>query len=231
MKKSFSLLSRSIFVVLAGVSAQAIVIGVGDIDDPATDPSYAYQFGWPQMVDGSANPVQTTFDADFVHTNMEVFKPGPAAVRAIAGSTNAMATITFDFSSSGYAPTNVVFKDSMFLFGEAAGERTAGETMYSTDGSTWTTISSSTTTNGSVVNSAGVSIALNSPSTVYYRIRFDVLADDTSDGFNADVNQWARTGAGAQDFQANFALIPEPASMGLLLTAGGMALALRRMVR
>ena len=223
-------------IVLTSVSAHAIVIGAGDITNPATDPSYSYDLTYADMVvydNVTSNWVadQTTFDADFVHTNMEVFKPGPAAVRAVTGFTNAMATITFDFSSSGYAPTNVVFKDSIFLFSEAAGERVAGESMYSTDGSSWTTISSSTTTNGSVVNSGGVSVALNSPSTVYYRIQFDVLAGDSDGSFNQDANQWSRTGGGAQHFVADFDLIPEPASIGLLLTAGGVAVFLRRMRR
>lgn len=193
----------------------------GDIVDTGGVPTYTYRLTDSDMA------TTTKFFNNFDVENMLVNTVSVRHINALAGETTASATIVWDFSGTGYAPTNVVFKDSFSLFRYAQDERNAAVSSFSVNGTDWTEINAHATNaddNHSV--NAGAAFALNSPSTIYYRIEFSVLPDDGDDAFTAVGAQWNR--ANQQTFEAAFELEeadlpdPPPVASGIAVIAGSL---------
>lgn len=214
--------TRRVFTLL--LLLPFITAGVGEgvevkqQDLSASGDRFTYQLGWMQLV-SEGEPDQSIFEADFHYENMEVFRHGPAFVRAVPGATQATASITFDFSDLDVTPTNVVFRDSLFLFGANDGERVHAHTAYRVDDGDWVSLQETTTEEGHGINAAGISIPLNQSDRVTYRVEFKVLPDDTDGVFTQSRNQWGRTGGEAQSFRATFDLAPRPAPTGALVVS------------
>lgn len=201
------------------VSMATLVLQPSDIDTNGV-PSYAYSLSFTDM--GSTNK----FFGDFSAVNLELETGSIRWVNAVEGETTASAIISWDFSGTGYTPTNVVFQDSFSLF-QFATERNEAVSSFSVNGTDWTVINAHQTTDGANhSNNSGTSFALNSPSVVYYRFEFSVLPDDADGTFTAVRAQWNRSNQ--TTFEATFQVIPEP-TVSVLYLLGGLALLVRRL--
>lgn len=97
-------------------------------------PTYQYSLTYTDLL------TTNKFFQDFQVENMGVETGSTRFIHAIEGETSAVATIIWDFSETGFLPTNVVFKDSFSLFGYNDGARNQGTSSFSVDGSDWTAV-------------------------------------------------------------------------------------------
>ena len=151
-------------------------------------------------------------------------------------STSAGVLYKFDFSQTTYRPTALSLREKFNLFNNIHGhDLTLAWSGWSTDATTWTTITSFTTPQntphggGTVTNYQTVIPGM--PEVVYYQMSMTTQTGDADGVLTEDHNQWNRISATSTDyFLADFTMaeVPEPLTLlGLTLGVGAVALRLR----
>jgi hypothetical protein len=146
-------------------------------------------------------------------------------------SSSAGLTYVFDFSHTNYRPTAMNLREAFTLFNNIHGpDLTRAWSGWSTNGSTWTTITDFTTPQnltygGGTLTQYGTTFS-GLPALVYYKMSMTTLPGDGDGVLTADQNQWNRidsTNAGS--FLVNFTVTPVPEPITLAgFALGGLAL-------
>lgn len=231
--KATALLSA---ISLVGISTShaALTITDGDI---VGDTSYVYSLSFADF----ATPDKFTNDV-FQSTGVSVVTEGAGAgerrfVSANVGLTSASLTYAFDFSSTGYRPTEVSFTEYLLVNIPTNWAATGSvRTEYSFDNENWTQVrlreatASFQTSNGTIAFETPTL-----PDVVYYRATYSITGtnqDGNPAAFPNSGLQWARQNpAWAPSFVADFAVtsIPEPSAFAALAGVLGLGIAgLRR---
>jgi len=173
----------------------------------------------------------TVFDNDvFSQSNVSVIQQGTGInerryVAANTGETSASLVYAFDFSGTSWLPEAVTFKTYLFAVDDASNTYKI-EADYSLNGVDWSLLrvidTSSTTGNQTTVgdNTLDFSSLGSLPDTVYYRVTYTALSGTVQNTHT----QWSRSADGQSNFSADFTVIPEPYTTGLLFGASALVL-------
>ncbi len=234
-----------IFCSLAAVAPvdAALTITAGDITFDGSNYTYTYQLTRADMWHGATDEFHddTKFDQDvFSRLNVtavdETAHSSVNTGRFVRGNPNtsyAEFVLRFDFAGTGFWAVEADFFERSHVFSNGEVENTRITTGYSADGGGYTNLSvlQPATPGSEVVSTSGTRNALfgSAATVVDYRVMFETLAGDTSNGMSGDRNQWGRTGTNdTVTFSATFTLVPIPEPAAALVLAPLALAAFRR---
>lgn len=244
MNKMQSLLVGLAMLATVSSSYAALTIGAGDLTANSGGYSYTYDLTYGEMAASNnrfaADIYETDNGAYFQDSTTWSGSDPSRYIRGRHGWNSGWFTYKFDFSALGVTAESMTIRDNVRLENNIWDyQETTVRVQWSTDNNNWNTIrtvSSSTdfsSSNYVTVNSTATStIPLPSgTTTVYYRVFFDDLVQVGSRAMVENLNRWnCLWGDAGYDpynyFKVDVALVPEPATIGLVLA--GVAGLLRR---
>lgn len=226
---------RCVFI-LTGLLLFCPAIGWGALvvqDSDIADGHFTYDLTYDEMpattenpttVAAFAEPLESTNNLLFEQTGDIRFLDANNVSGTESDPATAGFTFKFNFSESGYRPTQLDLRDVIKLF--PTNENAQATVEYSVDGDSWTLLRSQVT--GDEQDAVQeYSIPLSQVDAVWYRVTFTALGDDNYD-LRRPNNQWNRIDSNDPYFLADFAVTPIPEPGSFVLFGMGVLIVLTR---
>lgn len=190
-----SVVVAMLVAMIGGGSAWGVTVTDGDV----VAGHYVYDLDYADMEETSGVFEGDVSTSSNVETENDLWGDSHY-LRCLSGYASAGFEYVFDFSGCSQQPISVDIRDKVSLFNTEGDEDCEMVTEWSTDGMTYTELTSATSPGGGGSNTQQSDSTIVLPSgteTFYYRMTATVLPGDADGGFYGSDNQWNRVGSSA----------------------------------